>query len=72
MKGNRHAARLMAVTEKMNLELAVANLVREAIDLKAKDHFADSCEGCGEPSTTSDCEGVPLCQACFAALAKGS
>ena len=26
------------------------------------------CEGCGEPATRSDCEGIPLCEACYDSL----
>lgn len=23
------------------------------------------CEGCGDPATCFDCDGVPLCQSCY-------
>jgi len=32
------------------------------------DPEAESCEGCSEKATTEDDAGVPLCDACFAAL----
>jgi hypothetical protein len=43
---------------------------------KCKEHceFEDEeeCESCGEPATTYDSEGVPLCKGCFDELKKES
>lgn len=48
----------------------ILNLACDAAELTVDSAAVDDskCEGCGEPATRSDSEGVPLCKACYDAL----
>lgn len=61
----RRAASIMTKCGEHTLARALNHAAEEA-------GAPDSCEGCDQPSTTTDAEGVPLCEKCMASLVENS